>query len=156
MASRGALVTDWLVGQPPDPAAAMNPFNLWLADAQQLSFVTNHPEWTEHAMPPGIHGLANGARGDRWFKTARLESALAAWLGHEQAAEVLFAALADRNPQSPDPEDAYSSVFIANPDYGTRCSSVILVDMAGRGRIIERSFDASAQQIGEVRIDFDW
>ena len=156
MASRGALVSDWLVGVSPDPATAMNPFNLWLADARKLSFVTNHPEWTEHAVPAGIHGLSNGARGDRWFKTARLEFALGAWLGQEQAVEGLFAALADRTPQSPDPEDAYSSVFIANPDYGTRCSSVILVDTAGRGRIIERSFDASARQIGEVALEFEW
>ena len=106
LASRGALVTDWLRGQAPDRAAAMNPFNLWLADADQLRFVTNHPEWTQHQLPPGIHGLSNGARGDRWFKTARLEAALAAWLDQDQPVEALFTALADQTPQSPDPEDA--------------------------------------------------
>ena len=156
MASRGALVTNWLLGQAPDRAAAMNPFNLWLADAGQLSFVTNHPEWTEHQLPPGIHGLSNGARGDRWFKTARLEAALAAWLGHEQPAEVLFAALADQTPQSPDPEDAFSSVFIAKPDYGTRCSTVVAIDQAGVGMIIERSFAADGKVIGETALEFCW
>ena len=156
MTSRGALATDWLLGRRPDPAAAMNPFNLWLADARQLSFVTNHPAWTEHALPPGIHGLSNGARGDRWFKTARLEAALAAWLGQGQPAEVLFAALADRTPQSPDPEDTFSAVFIANPDYGTRCSSVILLDRAGVGVIMERRFAADGRVTGDTALDFRW
>ena len=154
LASRGELVTGWLRGQKPDRAAAMNPFNLWLAGADQLRFVTNHPEWTEHALPPGIHGLSNGAHGDRWFKTARLEAALAAWLDQDQQVEALFTALRDQTPQSPDPEDAFSSVFIASPTYGTRCSTVVLVDAEGQGRIIERSFDATAQQTGEVALDF--
>ena len=154
LASRGALVTDWLRGQVPDRAPAMNPFNLWLAGDQCLTFATNHPAWTQHHLPPGIHGLSNGARGDRWFKTARLEAALATWLDQDQPPETLFAALRDQTPQSPDPEDAYSSVFIASPAYGTRCSTVVLVDAEGQGRIIERSFDAAAQQTGEVALEF--
>ena len=136
MASRGELVTDWLRGQTPDHALAMNPFNLWLADADRLRFVTNHPEPAGVRLPPGIHGLSNGARGDRWFKTARLEVALAAWLEQDKPVEMLFAALRDQTPQSPDPEDAFSSVFIASPTYGTRCSTVVLVDAGGRGQII--------------------
>ena len=152
MISRGALVTDWLHGQAPAPAPAMNPFNLWLADTDQLRFVTNHPDWTEHLLPPGIHGLSNGARGDRWFKTARLEAALGDWLERDQPVEALFTALRDQTPQSLDPEDAYSSVFIASPTYGTRCSTVVLIDAAGNGQITERSFDANAQQTGEVAL----
>ena len=152
MVSRGALVTDWLHGQAPAPTPAMNPFNLWLADTDQLRFVTNHPNWTEHLLPPGIHGLSNGARGDRWFKTARLEAALGDWLERDQPVEALFTALRDQTPQSLDPEDAYSSVFIASPQYGTRCSTVVLIDAAGQAQIIERSFDANAQQTGEVAL----
>ena len=104
-------------------------------------------------MPPGIHGLSNGARGDRWFKTARLEGALGDRLAHDQPIESLFTALRDETPQSLDPEDAYSSVFIANLAYGTRCSTVVLIDAAGQTQIIERSFDANAQQTGEVAIE---
>jgi uncharacterized protein with NRDE domain len=103
-----------------------------------------------------VHGLSNGARGDRWFKTARLEDALAAWLEQDQPPEYLFDALRDETPQSPDPEDAFSPVFIANPNYGTRCSTVILIDSAGRGRIIERRYDESAAIAGEVALDFAW
>ena len=156
LASRGALVTDWLLGEAPEPVPARNPFNLWLADGPALRFASNHPEWTEHDLQAGIHGLSNGARGDRWFKTARLEDALAAWLEQDLPAEQLFDALRDETPQSSDPEDAFSPVFIMNPTYGTRCSTVILVDAEGHGRIIERSFDPDGLLTSEVSIAFSW
>lgn len=156
MASRGALVADWLDGRDPTEIEGMNPFNLWLAGPEGLTFLTNHPEPYRQPLDPGIHGLSNGAHGDRWFKTARLEHALAGWLERGDALEELFAALHDPVPESPDPEDAFSSVFIVNPTYGTRCSSVILVDADGNGRITERSFDAGGAVTGEVALDFTW
>lgn len=156
MASRGALVTDWLDGRDPAGIEGMNPFNLWLASAAGLTFQTNHPEPYRLELDPGIHGLSNGAHGDRWFKTARLEQALAEWLEGDAPHEALFAVLCDPTPESPDPEDMFSSVFIVNPTYGTRCSTVILVDAEGNGRITERSFDASGAVTGEVALEFAW
>ena len=70
--------------------------------------------------------------------------------------EALFTALRDQTPESPDPEDAFSSVFIVNPVYGTRCSTVIMVNAEGQGRITERSFDADGVVSGEVSLDFTW
>jgi uncharacterized protein with NRDE domain len=156
MASRGALVADWLDGRDPAGIEGMNPFNLWLANAAGLTFLTNHPEPYRLELDPGIHGLSNGAHGDRWFKTTRLEHALAEWLESDAPHESLFAALRDPTPESPDPEDTFSSVFIVNPTYGTRCSTVTLVDAEGNGRITERSFDASGAVTGEVALDFAW
>lgn len=156
MASRGTLVTDWLRGTFPAGIEAMNPFNFWLAGPDGLSFLGNHPERQEMPLDPGIHGLSNGAHGDRWFKTARLEAALASWLERDADPEALFTALRDQTPESHDPEDAFSSVFIVNPIYGTRCSTVIMVDAEGQGRITERSFDADGVDSGEVSLDFAW
>ncbi|MCC6925474.1 NRDE family protein [Novosphingobium sp.] len=156
LASRGALVADWLRGAPPVQTQTMNPFNLWLAGPDGLTLYTNHPEPFSMPLDPCIHGLSNGAHGDRWFKTARLEAALADWLGHGSDQAPLFAALRDETTQSPDPEDAFSSVFIVNPTYGTRCSTVILVDAEGRGRITERSFDQSGAVTGAVALTFRW
>ncbi len=156
MASRGALVTDWLEGMEPGGIEGMNPFNLWLADPGGLSFLTNHPKRQAMRLAPGIHGLSNGAHGDRWFKTARLEQALGDWLQGDAEQETLFAALRDPTPESLDPEDAFSSVFIVNPTYGTRCSTVVMVDAEGNGRITERSFDAGGVVTGEVALDFNW
>lgn len=156
LASRGALVTDWLRGNEPAAIETMNPFNLWLADRDRARFFTNHPQAEAHELEPGIHGLSNGARGDRWFKTARLESALAQWLNHGDGPAALFAALRDETPESADPEDGFSPVFIRNPAYGTRCSTVVIVDAAGQGRIIERRFDPDGVQIGESELGFVW
>ena len=156
LASRGALVTDWLRGHAPAPQPAMNPFNLWLADRQSLRVITNQPQWEDLALDAGIHGLSNGAHRDRWFKTARLEAALGVWLGSDAGAEPLFAALRDETPETSDPEDAYSSVFIRAAIYGTRCSTLVMVDAEGHGQIAERSFDASGAQTGEVTVGFSW
>lgn len=156
LASRGALVTDWLRGRAPAPQPVMNPFNLWLADREALRVVTNQPQWEELELGTGIHGLSNGAHRDRWFKTARLEAALGDWLERGEGAEPLFAALRDETPETADPEDAYSSVFIRNPTYGTRCSTVVLVDAEGHGRILERSFGPDGAQTGEVAVEFSW
>lgn len=156
LASRGALVTDWLRGNGPTAIETMNPFNLWIADTGRLEFVTNHPQPHRLELEPGIHGLSNGPRGDRWFKTARLETALAQWLAQDQSADALFAPLADPTPETADPEDAFSSVFINHETYGTRCSTVVLVDREGNGTISERRFDANGAVTGETALDFVW
>ena len=157
MASRGALVTDLLLGQPLGDLAAMNPFNLFVAGPDGAELLTNHPAPQRQPLAPGIHGLSNGSFADRWYKTLRLEAALAQWLvaGADDTAP-LFAALADRTlaPDTPDAE--FSSVFIAQPAYGTRCSTVVLVDEMGCGTIIERSFDALGAGTGEVALKFAW
>ena len=157
MASRGGLVTDWLLGQPLGDLAAMNPFNLFVAGPDGAELLTNHPAPQRQPLAPGIHGLSNGSFADRWYKTLRLETALAEWLvaGRHSTAP-LFTALADRTlaPDTPDAE--FSSVFIANPAYGTRCSTVVLVDDAGEGTIIERSFDASGKVTGDAAFGFRW
>ena len=54
------------------------------------------------------------------------------------------------------PEPAYSGVFIRNPVYGTRCSTVVAVDRHGAGTIIERRFDAAGRAAGETALDFIW
>lgn len=160
LASRGELVTNWLTGQPLGDLAGMNPFNLILTGPDGAEFVTNHPEPVRTPLPPGIHGLSNGAFNQPWDKTRKLEAALAAWLDGDAPHDALFAPLADRslsNVQSADgPTPEFSGVFIANPVYGTRCSTVIAVDSAGQGTIIERRFDPDGTATGETAIPFCW
>lgn len=159
--SRGALVTGWLLGESPGDVAAMNPFNLLRVGSAKASVLANYPALREARLPAGIHGLSNGALGSRWTKTARLEDALANWFsaGEDDPAS-LFDALGNRQPDpapstdGPSPE--FSSVFIANPLYGTRCSTVVLIGAEGKVRIIERRFDAQGNSSGETALDFTW
>ncbi len=53
-------------------------------------------------------------------------------------------------------EPRHSSIFIRNPVYGTRCSTVVLVDAEGKGIIIERRFSALGEPTGETAMDFRW
>jgi uncharacterized protein with NRDE domain len=155
-ASRGALVTDYLVGAEPGDGAAMNPFNLVTAGPDGAHLLTNFPGPERRVMTSGIHTLSNGGLDELWFKERQLAAAVERWLGSEAEPDLL---LDDLNNPAPDPEQEdspYSAVFIVNPDYGTRCSTVVAVDREGRGLIIERSFDCSGAETGEARLEFAW
>jgi len=49
-------------------------------------------------------------------------------------------------------EKLLSSVFIASQNYGTRASTVLIVDDQGRRRLVERSFGPFGGHLGEVEI----
>jgi uncharacterized protein with NRDE domain len=154
MASRGALVTDYLEGKPQGDGAAMNPFNLITAGPDGAHLLTNFPEGDRRVLTSGIHTLSNGALDELWFKERQLAGALERWLAGEAAPEALLAELSDPQPDPDQAEAPFSSVFIVHPDYGTRCSTVVAVDHHGRGTIIERSFDSAGGETGLVRLDF--
>ena len=76
--------------------------------------------------------------------------------------EPLFAALRAETPRPEDPaplhapEPGYAPVFILDPTYGTRCSTVVTVARDGNGMIVERSFDEQGRTVGEKRFEFRW
>ncbi|GEO00023.1 hypothetical protein NSE01_18550 [Novosphingobium sediminis] len=156
LASRGALVTDWLAGHASAAPETMNPFNLFMADAGAAWHLTNHPETRSIPLGHGIHGLSNGPHEQPWGKTTALETALGRWLeSGKDDPQPLFAALADRSElPGAGPERRFSPVFIRNPLYGTRCSTVLLIAADGTARIIERRFDAEGDTTGETAIAF--
>ncbi|MFL9839960.1 NRDE family protein [Sphingomonas sp. ST-64] len=162
--SRGNLVTDMLAGHEPEDLDAYNPFNLIALDPTGPVYLSNRPEPVRRPLSPGIHGLSNGLFDTLWPKTIRVQMALTAWLEAGRASlEPLFNALADERPAGaaeryePDPlEPVDSPVFIRNPVYGTRCSTVVAVDHLGRGRIAERRFNAAGSLEGESSVSFTW
>ena len=74
------------------------------------------------------------------------------------------ALLADRLPadldETPDTglppewERALSSPFVVHERYGTRCSTVLLVEHDGRTTMCERRFDESGNTTGATRLEF--
>jgi len=80
-------------------------------------------------------------------------------------AEPLFDLLADRTQADvdaipatglpPDWERALSAPFVVHDRYGTRCSTVLLVERRGRATMLERRFDAHGLQTGASRWHFD-
>ena len=162
LASRGGLVVDWLLGQPDPDAAQLNPFHLLRIGSDGASHLSNQPRPTNTPLQPGLHGVSNGHFDQPWLKTQRLTSAVTDWLATGGAdPEGLFAALADETPLPPEndsegPETTFSPVFIRNAVYGTRCSTVVLIDAAGQGTIIERRFGLDGEPSGETILGFDW
>lgn len=160
--SRGSVVAGYLTGSPPAQMAEMNPFNLFYADKGGARFVTNFPELRQESLAAGIHGLSNGPFGEPWPKTLQLCGALREWLsrGHTEYAS-LFKAL---RAETPDPENAelnapapgYAPIFIRNPVYGTRCSTLVVIARDGNGTIVERSFDSIGASSGESSLHFKW
>ena len=156
MVSRGGLVPAALLGDPAGDTAAMNPFNLFECSPTEAFLTTNYPAFERRALAPGLHSVSNGALDEPWFKKQAVEAALAAWLRTPGPLETLFDPLADDTRDPAEPDSHYAAVFVRNETYGTRCSTVVAVDAAGRGTIIERSFDSQAQPTGERRIGFGW
>ncbi len=154
-ASRGALVVDLARGAAGN-AAAVNPFNAIAVRGGVATFLTNRPVVASHALAPGVHAMSNGPLDPPWPKTQRLSGLIAAWLDRPAADEdMLFEGLRDRSPPVAMGGDPVA-IFVDDPVYGTRCSTLVLVDAAGRGTIVERRYDAGAERTGETRLDFAW
>ena len=161
--SRGALVRALLDGADPlaVPLAGYKPCNLLVADPGGLVALESYPTERRRTLPPGLHGVSNGALDDVWPKTRALVATLGGWLEGQAEPEALFAALADRTPLPAEPgapgaEAMFNPVFIAGPVYGTRCSTLVLVDAQGQGRILERRFAPTGEAVGESEVRFRW
>ena len=170
--SRGELVSDQLLGtgRYGDPSTAelghFNPFNLIVADSEQAHFLSNRPEHIRTVLPHGIYGLSNGALDEPWPKVLQLKAALTDWLNADTADQApLFAALASETvgnmgvhtttPSDVPLEAPETPPFIRNAIYGTRCSTVVIIDRQGRGTISERRFDADGEAAGETCLPFN-
>ncbi|WP_454796858.1 NRDE family protein [Novosphingobium lindaniclasticum] len=161
--SRGKLVTDLLEGRRSEPVESMNPFNLVEVAAGEARFLTNHPGPESRPLLPGIHGLSNGGFDVPWPKTLQVEQSIATWLaqGDANPADLLAALRAETpDPRLASPEDGpeprFAPVFIRDPLYGTRCSTVLAVQRSGKGTIVERSFAPDGTTSGEVCMEFQW
>lgn len=160
--SRGGLVTGLLEGGDPAEVAVgeYNPFTLIHVDAGGATLLCNYPQPSRRRLEPGVHGVSNGPFDPPWPKTMRLWQRFERWLAAEaEDPEPLFAALADDSGTevtAQGPEARFSGVFVRDPDYGTRCSTIVMVDHAGRGTIIERRFDNAARETGTSEERFAW
>lgn len=169
--SRGDLITGYL-RQPHGPqefftslepdATAYAGFNLLLADDRALWYASNRNEPFARALSPGIHGLSNQLLDTPWPKLVRVKRGFKAWLEASPAPSItaLFEILNDRRPAaddeelpqtglSPEWERIVSAPFVRHPKYGTRCSTVLLLEPSGAMQLVERRFDAEGNQTGE-------
>jgi len=171
--SRGALVRDFVSGASDvdaflDAVAPVagehGPFNLVLWDGQAMEYAGNHPRFARHPVAPGLHAVSNGPFDAPWPKSNFASRALASWMKNGLPANArnadispLLMALADETPAhdadlpdtgvGPELERRLSPPFVRDPVYGTRCSSIVLVQAHGI-RFVERRFGADGAVLG--------
>lgn len=162
LASRGALVADLASGSGPwhDPAAAdlgrFNPFNAIAVSPSGARFLANRPAPVHRTLAPGLHAMSNGPLDPPWRKSLRLSALIEQWLAAPHPApHALLGDLRDPAPPVGSADDP-AAIFIDDPVYGTRCSTVVAVDDAGVGVIVERRYDRSGQASSDTKIGFRW
>jgi uncharacterized protein with NRDE domain len=173
--SRGGLVPAYL-GAPAGAAdflsalrgsaALYSGFNLLLADETSLWYASNRADRFMRMLAPGVYGLSNEYLDTPWPKLRRVRQRFETWLGGARAAtatDELLDLLNDRSvapvdtdlPQtglSAEWERVLSAPFVLHPEYGTRCSTVLLLEPSGSGFLTERRFDRNGEPTGETRL----
>jgi len=162
--SRGALVSDFLAGDRPATdfvasvgveIGAYRPFNFLAFDGRELHYVGTGSD--AQRLELGVHALSNAALGADWPKIHAARAGLAANLETEDLETALFELLASGANGEAGPKDRLSrrkSIFIKDPRYGTRSSTVVLVSSVGRVRFVERSFSPTGERNGQSVHEF--
>ena len=174
--SRGGLVAGYLCGAALAQTymASIGPgareyhgFNLLVGDSDGVHYLSNK-DAGPMMLAPGVYGLSNHLLDSPWPKVERgklaLREALAGSAKPDRLIETMLAALSDRSiaeeralPStgiSQDWEKLLSAAFIGAPGYGTRASTVLLIDHEGEVHFRERSFGERGELIEDRRYRF--
>ncbi|MBX2896413.1 MAG: NRDE family protein [Cyclobacteriaceae bacterium] len=157
--SRGKLVSDFLIGEHSaeayvnavkTKASLYNGFNLLVAEVDQWFYTSNYTDQVE-ILQSGIYGLSNHLLDTPWPKVESGKKKFANIIKSAFVPEQLFEILADEqiahDSDLPDTgiglerERALSARFIKMKGYGTRCSTILLIDYKNRVQFIERTFN---------------
>lgn len=163
--SRGSLVSDFLTGdhsvddylQELDRRAAdFAGFNLVIGDGEHIVYFSNRGQ-SSRRLEHGVYGMSNHLLDTPWPKVIHGRRRLRQLLAHEVEFDHLFGLLADQStPADEDLPDTgvgletermLGPAFITSAErgYGTRCSTVILLNGDGRAKFEERTFVADGQ-----------
>jgi uncharacterized protein with NRDE domain len=174
--SRGELVAGYLRGSARGQAYVASTkhgadeyhgFNLLAGDGIDVHYVSNKDDGPI-MLAPGVYGLSNHLLDSSWPKVERgkkaLREALADTAKPDGLIETMLAALADRSTAEDgalpstgigkDWEKRLSAAFIRAPGYGTRASTVLLMDHEGEVHFRERSFDENGKWTEDRRFRF--
>jgi len=173
--SRGHLVSDFLQGAMSPraylesllpTAQAFNGFNLLVGDPSGLWYFSNRDD-APKSVAPGIHGLSNHLLDTPWPKVIMGKQALQETPSQPVPAmtDALAAAMSVREvpPGSALPdtgiglteERLLSPPFIAAGHYGTRMTTVVLVDTRGRVSMEERTFGPYGTFLHTTKLAFE-
>jgi len=158
--SRGEIPLRYLLGEhaPEDFALQLRagrgeyaPFNLLFGTAAQLYYLSSDDP-SPCPLAAGVHGLSNAALNTPWPKVEHARQGIEELLATSLplSPQRLFATLERTEPfpdrQLPETgvgiawERVLSPPFIVSPSYGTRSTTLLLVDRCGGATLIERRY----------------
>jgi len=159
--SRGRVVSAYLEGkESPDEYLSSlvhrggdyNGFNLLAGRGEEVYWYSNRAGEPQK-LEPGLYGLSNAVLDTAWPKVVRGKAGLQRLLDEDggPAVEGLLDLLTDRTPAADEDlprtgvslawERLLSPLFISSPTYGTRSSTVLLIDREDRVTFVERTHD---------------
>ena len=172
--SRGMLVSEFLTGIESAPVYLgriageghrYNGFSLLAMDGDTLAFASNRSRGVIR-LEPGVYGLSNHLLDTPWPKVTTGKAELERLVAEPDIrVSDLLALLALRGPTAgvealcADTGSDLgrmrwrSSRFILGGAYGTRTSTVVLLDAGGAGVFVERSFDSSGMAVGDAAFE---
>lgn len=171
--SRGKLVSDFLEGNKnpqqylqelESKANQYNGFNLLVGHLDEWWYLSNYKTGIQK-LEPGIYGLSNRLLDTAWPKVVRGKQKFLSVIEYDVLPEELFSMLKDEQRAEdqilPDTgvglerERALSSMFIKTKGYGTRCSTVLLVDKEDRVQYYERTYNLETFEYSTRGYRFD-
>lgn len=169
--SRGHLVTDFLDSDmaPSDYLATIDEtsyagFNLIAGTVDDVAYLSNREDGMRD-LPCGTYGLSNALLDGPWHKVESSKQGLSSLLAEDIVNESTLMRLMDDRQRAPVAEvergrlefetaHAITAPFIVMPEYGTRCTTVVLADHEGNWQFTERRFDVTGDVAGESRYAF--
>lgn len=136
-------------------------FNLLLGDREQLWLLNSRTGMPEQ-LTAGLYGLSNAYLDTPWPKVEKGKALLGECLAAPQIPsllDLLHDGQQVEDARLPDTgvglntERVLSSIFIATHSYGTRASTVLLVNANGSSTLVERSYGPFGARLNEVWIE---
>lgn len=149
----GSLVGDQYAG-----------FSLLASAGDSLVYASNRGD-LPRALPAGVYGLSNATLDSPWPKLLRSRERLRRLLRNDKPNTTkLLSLLSDRTPADAGEAAAdlryslphfLSSPFVVSHDYGTRCSTAIMIGHDGSASFSECRFDRDGTFVGRSDFEFE-
>ncbi|HCI71013.1 MAG TPA: hypothetical protein DF712_18530 [Balneola sp.] len=164
--SRGDLVLDYLKSDSNERAylkeikengKKYNGFNLLIGGKDSLYHFSNETNSIKEVQP-GIHGVSNALLDTNWPKLDHAKKELERVTSNSKFDRDELFEILKNSEKAPDEklpstgipydwEKAVSSIFIKTDNYGTLCSTLLLVDYEGNAEFTERRYNIENSKI---------
>lgn len=172
--TRGKLINDFLnekvnsktyLDQIENSDSEYNGFNLIVGDRDKLCYLSNYKKGINE-ISSGIHGLSNHLLDTPWFKVEKGKNIFSKYINSNREIspvklfDILYNDEKARLNNLPktglplDKERQISSMFIKSPDYGSRCSTVVLIDRYDNLTFVERTYNTTDYTFSDVSYTF--